>query len=302
MTWRLPPLNALRAFEVAARHSSFTKAADELFVTPGAISRQVRGLEDFLGRSLFDRNYREVVLNDASRAYAAELFEAFARIDRATRAFAASEVQRKLRIYAPVTFALRWLLPRLNRYHARFPEQGISVASLFDPPLDLQSADVDVAIRLTGAQASEVARPLFDVVLTPVCSPGFLAERTLRRPADLLGLPLLVSEKRPQDWHTWLAAKRLDAIDATEVTAFNSSSMAYQAAVGGLGVAIAMRELVADDLAAGRLVAPFDGGVRTGATFHVVYAAPSETDAAVQDFVGWIRSEVERGVDIAAPA
>ncbi|MBJ3777078.1 LysR substrate-binding domain-containing protein [Acuticoccus mangrovi] len=290
MSWRLPPLNALRAFEVAARHASFTKAADELFVTPGAISRQVRGLEDYLGRSLFDRNYREVVPNDASRIYAAELFEAFARIDRATRAFVARDVQRKLQIYAPVTFSLRWLLPRLSRYHAQFPEQGIDVASLFDPPPDLGTADVDVAVRLAGARPNEVAEPLFRVALLPVCSPSFLDKHPVAEPADLLELQLLVSEKRPADWKAWLDAKNVDGASA-EVVAFSSSSMAYQAALGGAGFAIAMDAFVADDLAAGRLVAPFPGGIPIDATFHVVYAVPFESDDVVQQFVGWIREE-----------
>jgi len=300
MSWRLPSLNALRAFEVAARHSSFTRAADELFVTPGAISRQVRSLEEVLGKSLFDRTYREVVLNDASRAYAAELFEAFSRIDRATRAFTARDEQPKLRIYVPMTFALRWLMPRLALYHARNPEQGVIVTSLLDPPATLQGSDVDVAVRLAGPSIGELGEKLFKVVIRPVCSPAFLESHPILRPQDLLGLPLLQSAKRPNDWKFWFDACGMADTDA-ELIQFNSSSMAYEAAASGLGVAIGMDRLIEDDIAAGRLVAPFADGIETGARYHIVYAAPTKADVAAQGFVRWICETSEQATPVPAP-
>lgn len=297
MGWRLPPLNALRAFEVAARHSSFTRASDELFVTPGAVSRQVRGLEDYLGRPLFDRNYREVVPTERSKIFAAELFESFARMDRASRAFVASEERHQLRIYAPNTFALRWLLPRLRRYHASFPDQEISIESLKKPPMDLEKAQIDVAFRLAGSSPNTIALPLFDIKLIPVCSPAYLAANPVKHPRDMLKLNLLRSLPRAGDWQTWCEKMRIKNLDGIQILPFESSALAYQAAIAGLGVAIAQRPFVEDDLASGRLVAPFPTTVSDGATFHVVYSTPSKTNEAVQGFVGWVQDEIARDID-----
>ncbi|WP_188479634.1 LysR substrate-binding domain-containing protein [Primorskyibacter flagellatus] len=294
MVWRLPPLNALRAFEVAARHSSFTRAADELFVTPGAVSRQVRGLEDYLGRPLFDRNYREVVATDASRELAAELFEAFARMDRATRAFVKPDDSTRLKIYAPTTFAMRWFLPRLSRYHAAFPMQEISVESLIRPPQDLQEARIDVAFRLAGTTPNTIAVPLIDINLIPVCSPGYLAQRDIRNPEDLNRCSLLRSRARPNDWTVWCRGYGLPRFDEERTDLVETSTLAYQAARSGAGVAMAIRALVEDDLIAGTLVAPFPEPVRDGSTFHVVYATPSQTDEAVQGLVAWAQEEASR--------
>lgn len=291
MAWRLPPLNAIKSFEVAARHSSFTKAADELFVTPGAVSRQVRSLEEHLGKPLFDRNYREVTLTDASRAYAQQLLDAFGQIDRATRAFAAHTEQRKLKIYAPVTFALRWLMPRLGGYHALYPDQGISVASLGKAPLDLDVLDLDVAIRLAGSSSSTVAEKLFEVQLVPVCSPSFLEEHRLNSVDTLTDLPLLHSTQRRDDWPKWLQMTGVARDPAAQNIFFESSSLAYQAALSGLGIAVAMHALVEDDIAAGNLVMPFTQSYSDGTAFHVVYPSTAKTDEAVQGFSSWIKEE-----------
>lgn len=297
MGWRLPPLNGLRAFEVAARHSSFTRAADELFVTPGAVSRQVRGLEEYFDRQLFDRNYREVVPTEAGRRYAAELFESFARIDRATRTFVGPDRQSMLRIYAPMTFNLRWLLPRLNRFHARNPGQAISVESLKRPPMDLNEAKIDVAFRLAGASPNTVAIPLFDVKLTPICSPAFLEAHPISKPRELLDVPLLRSLLRPSDWITWGEGVGVPELGAAKSQSFESSVLTYQSAIAGLGVAIAQRMLIENDLASGRLVTPFPEPVTDGAQFHVVYSATSRSDDAVASFVEWVREEASSSVD-----
>lgn len=300
MVWRLPPLNAIRAFEVAARHSSFTKAADELFVTPGAVSRQVRGLEDHLGRPLFDRNYREVNLTEASRTYASELFDAFAQIDKATRTFAAHTEQRKLRVYAPVTFALRWLMPRLGSYHKLFPDQGISIASLGLAPVDLDILDLDVAIRLAGAGPNTVAERLFDVRFIPVCSPDFLERHPMSRASQLADLPLLHSERRREDWPRWLQFAGADKLSSTTNIFFESSSLALQAALSGLGVAMAMHALVEEDIAAGRLVVPFEQSYFDGTAFHVVYPYMAQTDETVLGFASWIKGEAMKTMAQAA--
>lgn len=291
MSWKLPPLNAIRAFEVAARHSSFTRAADELCVTPGAISRQIRGLEDYLGKPLFDRNYREVRLSPESRSYADDLFAAFARIDQATRNFAGQGKADKLRIYAPITFALRWLVPRLGSWHARFPGQEISLVNQGSPPTDLEGAGIDIAVRLAGPSHNLEGERLFDVELTPVCSPAYLAANPLKRVADLGRAKLLQSAPRLHDWRRWMDSCRAELPASYEEQVFESSSMAYEAAASGFGVAIAMRPLVEDDLASGRLVAPFLHSCSDGNAFHIVYPQTGRTNPAIAGFVDWILDE-----------
>lgn len=294
MSWKFPPLNAIRTFEVAARHSSFTRAADELCVTPGAISRQIRGLEDYLGKPLFDRNYREVRLSPESRTYADELFAAFARIDQATRNFAGAGRQEKLRVFAPITFALRWLMPRMGSWHGRFPSQGISIASQGLPPVDLEALGFDVAIRIAGPTRNLDGERLFDIELVPVCSPEFLEANKLEKVSDLSRVTLLHSIRRQQDWRRWLENCREEGPETFEELTFESSSMAYQAALSGFGVAIAMRVLVEDDLAAGRLVEPFGQTVLEGSAFHVVYPQTARSEESVVGFVDWIREEAAK--------
>ncbi|MBE2278216.1 MAG: LysR family transcriptional regulator [Rhodobacteraceae bacterium] len=291
MSWKLPPLNAIRAFEVAARHSSFTRAADELCVTPGAISRQIRALEEYLGKPLFDRNYREVRLSPESRSFADELFVAFARIDQATRSFAGQRLVEKVRVYAPVTFALRWLVPRLGAWHARFPGQEISLVNQGVPPVNLEQAGIDVAIRLAGPSHNMEGERLFDINLTPVCSPAYLAAHPMKRVTDLGKAKLLQSTPRIHDWNSWFDSCRADRPIGYEEQVFESSSMAYEAAASGFGVAIAMRPLVEDDLRSGRLVAPFLHSCSDGNAFHVVYPQTARAHPAVSGFVDWLLEE-----------
>ena len=294
MSWKLPPLNAIRTFEVAARHSSFTRAADELCVTPGAISRQIRGLEDYLGKPLFDRNYREVRLSPESRTYADELFAAFARIDQATRNFAGAGREQKLRVFAPITFALRWLMPRMAAWHARFPSQGISISSQGLPPVDLEADGFDVAIRIAGPARNLDGERLFDIELVPVCSPEFLEANHLEKVSDLSRVTLLHSIRRQQDWHRWLESCRQEQPDSFSELTFESSSMAYQAALSGLGVAMAMRVLIEDDLSTGRLVEPFTHHCMEGTAFHVIYPQTARSEDSVVGFVDWIREEAAK--------
>ncbi|WP_423200340.1 MULTISPECIES: transcriptional regulator GcvA [unclassified Cupriavidus] len=288
---RLPPLNAIRAFEVAARRLSITIAARELHVTPGAISRQIRTLEDALGLPLFVRGHREISLTRAGEEYYRAvtssmdiLREATGRLKRRTR-----RTQLKVRAYT--TFAMRWLIPRLSSFHAA--NKGIEVlltASL--DPVDFRREDIDGAIRLgDGKWNGANAYRLVANILVPVCSPALA--RKVRSPCDLQRQVLLHSIARPDDWACWLAAAKVDAqVDARSGMTYQSSAMAYAAALEGQGFAIAQRFLVEDDLASGKLVAPFRKVVDMGEfTYYLVTPADRTESASMATFRKWLLAQ-----------
>lgn len=299
MPLRLPPLGALRAFEAAARHASFTRAAAELFVTPGAISRQIGTLEEFVGFALFERTNREVKLTPAGRDYARSVSGAFAQIHDATRHLLSSNQQAPLRISAPLTFALKWLMPRLASFKTLYPHNEYRLTTVVPIPLKL-TADFDVGIRILRSSPEVVAHRLFDIELVPVCSPRLLARGpALAQPADLRRHVLLQSSARPNDWPQWLAHAGLGDFDPGKALQFESSSVAYEGALEGMGVALAMKGLVQDLLASGRLVMPFDLPYADGSAFCVVYTRKPEVSPPIAVFRDWIVQEA--GQPVPAP-
>lgn len=293
MAFRLPPLGALRAFEAAARHVSFTRAATELFVTPGAISRQISSLEEHIGFPLFERSNREVKLTSAGQAYAKSMTEAFAQIGEATRQLQASEKQRVLRISAPLTFALRWLMPRLANFKAQHPKNEYRLTTVVPIPLKLATADFDAGIRIFKKSPTDlVAHRLLDIEYVPVCSPRLLTgDKPLNQPEDLRHHVLLHSSARPDDWALWLSKAQLHDLDLNGGSHFESSSVAYEAALEGMGVALAMKALVTDHLASGRLVMPIDLSYSDGSAFCLVYPRKPEVSKSLATFRDWIVAE-----------
>ena len=288
---RLPPLNALRVFESAARNLSFTRAAEELFVTPGAISRQIRTLEEHLGAPLFERNHREVKLSRASSVYAAALTEIFAEINRATRRFTDVERDRPLHISCSITFTLRWLVPRLAAFHGQFPTRQIQLGAAAPNQTHFAADDVDVAIQTAIPGKDMACHRLMGTYLFPVCHPSLLERGPpLKAPADLANHVLLRSSARPHDWTDWCAAAGADNVHAASGTRFESSSLAYQAALEGIGVAMGVYPLVADDLAAGRLVSPIDF-ILDGGAFNLVYPRSSADNPHLLEFRDWVLAE-----------
>lgn len=291
---RLPPLNAIRAFEVVARRLSITIAAEELHVTPGAVSRQIRTLEDALGIALLVRGHRQIALTRAGEEYYRAvtksmdvLREATVRLTRRTR-----RTQLKVRAYT--TFAMRWLIPRLSSFHAA--NSGIEVlltASL--DPVDFRREDIDGAIRLgDGKWSGANAHRLVSNILVPVCSPT--VAKKVRKPADLQRQVLLHSIARPDDWACWLAAAKVDGeVDARSGMTYQSSAMAYAAALEGQGFAIAQRFLVEDDLGSGKLVAPFRKAVDMGDfTYYLVTPADRTESASMATFRKWLLAQFEQ--------
>jgi LysR family glycine cleavage system transcriptional activator len=295
MPRRLPPLNALRAFEAAARHLSFTKASDELCVTQGAVSRHIAGLERELGTPLFLRRHRAVELTVKGSAFFHALRDAFDRIEDAARQAQPPAAGKTLRIKLPPTFAIRWAVPRLARLHALDRTIDVQITTSH-AHVDFEREEVDVAIH-SGREppSGVVAKRLFGETLLPVCSPALLTgSRILKSPTDLAGHVLLCSLHRPDDWPTWIAAAGLSGIDGNNGLKFENSSLAYQAAIDRLGVAMAQKVLVAEDLAAGRLVAPFGLEVETDGGYFLSYPRRSTMPETVRLFERWICEEAAR--------
>ncbi|WP_298234788.1 transcriptional regulator GcvA [uncultured Azohydromonas sp.] len=288
---RLPPLNAVRAFEAAARHMSITLAAEELHVTPGAVSRQIKTLEDTLGVQLFTRGHREISLTRQGQDYHRAATRAIEVLREATRKLQRRRQRKQLKIRAYTTFAMRWLIPRLSGFHAAHPDIEVLLKASLEP-VDFRKENIDGAIRLgDGHWPGSQTYRLVDNVLVPVASPALLKSGPrLKRPADLAHHALLHSIARPDDWGYWLeAAGAGEQVDARAGMTYESSAMSYAAAVEGQGVAIAQRFLVEKDLQEGRLVMPFKKVVDMGDyTYYLLTPAHREETASMRTFRLWL--------------
>lgn len=300
---RLPPLNALRAFEAAAQHLSFTKAAGELNVTQAAISHQIRALEDWLGMPLFRRQNRALLLTDAGQAYLPAMRDAFDLMHQATAKLRQRDRSGALNVSTFTSFAAKWLMPRLGRFTSAHPEIEIRLG-INDTLLDFGSDEVDVGVRYgRGDWRNLHIELLMTEEVFVVCSPKLLeGEHPLREPADLRHHTLL-HDDLPEDWSTWLDAAGVD--DAVKVRArgdlvFNHSEMVLQGAAEGLGVALGRSALVADDLAAGRLVKPFNLQLPTQSAYYVVHSENAGDRPKIKAFTDWLHEEAAR--DHRAPA
>jgi LysR family glycine cleavage system transcriptional activator len=297
VTRRLPPLNALRAFEAAARCGNFTRAAQELFVTQGAVSRHVSTLEEWLKVRLFERGRHGIQLTPPGQAYFASVRAGLDQIENGTRQLRQSPDERRLRIKLPPTFAIRWLVPRLARFHALHPDIDVQITTSHQRA-DFERDEVDVSIHSEPSPPGrEGYRRLFGETLVPVCAPGLLERGPpLARPGDLAKHVLLCSMNRPNDWPAWLAAAGAHGIDGNSGLKFENAALAYQAAADQLGVIIAVLAFVRDDLAAGRLVAPLALRVPTRGAYYLAYPTHAPLPARVRAFEDWIVDEA-RAVD-----
>ena len=294
MARRLPPLNALPSFEAAARHLSFSKAADELHVTHGAVSRAIRNLEDHLGIQLMIRATRSVRLTPAGAAYAAEVREALDQLATATRVATGQHSAGLLGVSTLDSFAGKWLVPRLFRFRQAHPEIEVRLATS-ERLADFVSDGIDIAVRYGRGQYPGVsAELLIKEDLFPVCSPKLLeGPHPLRTPADLRH-HTLIHDDFHIDWSMWLRSAGIEGIDPHRGPSFHSSVLALQAAVQGEGVVLGRSPLVGDDLAAGRLVRPFDISM-AGRGYYVVYPPRALQFTKVKAFRDWLMAEASRG-------
>jgi LysR family glycine cleavage system transcriptional activator len=291
---QLPALNALRAFEAAARHESFSRAADELFVTHGAVSHQIRALEADLGVTLFVRDGKRVRLSDIGRQYATEVRATLVTLAEATRRVRAGDRDRRLVVSMLSSFSARWVTPRIGGFIEEHPEINLELLST-NTLTDFTRDDVDVAIRFSsiGKYAGLHAEALLDEVFFPACSPNFRDGKLPRTPADMADVPLLRSHD--ELWRPWFDAAGLaDFPEPKRGVLYEDSSNLLQAAIQGQGIALVRRSLAMHEIVAGRLVRLFNIDGPSPWNYYFVCPPALLATQRVQTFRAWLLDEIAR--------
>ena len=289
---RLPPLNALRAFEVAARHLSLTRAARELNVTQAAVSYQVKLLEDRLGVRLFQRHGGGLTMTSEAAGYLPAVREAFEILATATEHVTKSSPAHALSVSTYPHFAMTWLLPHLHSFNRKHPDINLTVETSVRS-LEFNRNRMDVAVRWGDEWAGLCAHYLFSADLVPLCSPRLMqGSGKLRRFEELRNHRLLHVENGFEDWELWLAAAGMEPSRFTEGLSFESLAFALQAAVDGLGVVMGRLPLAQEFISSGKLVAPFRLRYRTRKAYYLLYPKSFEHVHKVRLFREWVESEV----------
>lgn len=294
----LPPLNALRAFEAAARHLSFRRAAEELHVTPAAISHQIKGLEEFLGINLFRRLPRAVILTEEAQMVLPLVTEAFERLSDAVSLLSDAETSGTLTVSVAPTFAERWLVRRLAQFSEHYPDIDVRVDAT-NQVRDFERDDIDIAVRHgPGDYPGLRVERLFGHHMIPVCHPRLLdGPYPLRKPSDLQHHTLLHVDwghlALRADWPMWLASMGVKNVDTTRGMVFTVESMAIAAAVQGDGVALAAVYAVEREMNDGLLVAPFPQSMCSNLGFWLVEPARRATRPKVEAFRRWILEQTQ---------
>jgi LysR family transcriptional regulator, glycine cleavage system transcriptional activator len=289
---KLPYLNGIRAFEAAARHGSFAKAATELSVTSAAISRMVRLLENRLGVELFERRPNRLVPTEAGHAYHVGLSPIFDALALLTEQVQGLSPDRVLTVGVGPTFAIRWLIPRLAAFRIAAPDVDVRITT--GGAAAPFASDWTCGIKLGHGNWDGLrSEPLFEADLIPVCAPALA--KSVRTPKHLAKFELLRVAHAAEDWPRWLAAAGIDGVSAAGPM-FEFYGQALQAAADGLGVAIGIRPYIDDDLRAGRLVAPFPQTVPKGSRWWLIYDAARADEPAFGTFRDWLLAEVQHNL------
>lgn len=296
MARRLPSLNGLRAFEAAARHESFTKAADELCVTQGAVSHQVKALEAELGVKFFNREPKRLIITEAGRRYLEVVRDALDRIAAGTDSLQQRQNAGVLTVSTSPNFASKWLVHRLGRFAEAHSGIDLRVSANMHH-VDFAREDIDIAVRHgDGTEHGLHVTRLYTEELLPVCSPALLAgPHPLRQPRDLMHHTLLHMDHR-QDWSKWLVAAGVGDMDLSRGPVFNQASMGIDAAVDGQGVALARTGLAAHDLIAGRLIRPFDLALAVPYAYWIVCPKATANLPKITTFRVWLLAEAAEDV------
>jgi len=290
---RLPPLNALKAFEAAARHLSFTKAAEELFVTQAAVSHQIKALEEFLSMKLFLRRNRTLLLTEEGQAYFLELKDIFKHLQEATERLLAKGSKGAITVAMPPSFASQWLVPRISRFSIEHPDIDVRIKAVdFDE--GFLEDDVDVAIYYGKGRWSGVkADKLHTEYLTPLCSPMlFNGPKPLNSLSDLKHHVLLHDLSR-EAWKNWLKSVGVSGVNVNQGPVFSHSMLVLQAAALGQGIALGNTILARPELDAGRLIMPFEEKVASRDAFYLVCDEAQADLGKIAAFRSWILAQVE---------
>lgn len=291
----LLPLNALRAFDAAARHMSFKLAADDLAVTPAAISQQIRSLEDILGIELFRRTNRSLVLTEAAQLSLAPLREGFERLEESVDILTESKTSTVLNVSVSPSFASKWLVPRLAGYYKRRPDAIVKISATMQIT-DFKAESTDIAIRYgrgryDGLYSEEILRE----TIFPVCAPDLFDGQAATACAVLQHTLIhddgMADDESAPNWTMWLKAAGVEAQDGRPALHFNTHALAIEAAVAGRGIALARSAIAEEDLKAGRLIKPFGEAVPTNFAHHIVCPKDKLKNDRVSDFIEWLREE-----------
>jgi LysR family transcriptional regulator, glycine cleavage system transcriptional activator len=294
---RLPPLNALRIFEVAARTGSYAEAGAELGLTHGAVSRQIAAVERWLGQRLFVRTGRRMTATPAARVFAAEISSSFDRVIAAAEACGRLDARRILRVSAPTTFAMRWLIPRLDRFHADRPDVEVAVTTAMTLHDELRGG-FDIAIRRGSAERDawpqHRAVAFLDEADTLIMSPVLFERSPLRRLEDIANHVLLSSETRPGDWTDWLDRAGLQPAARQRRRVFDHFFVTRQAVVDGFGLGIGPLPVLQTDLTAANLLAPFATIIVPRKSYVALVPFDADKTSSLTDFIEWLIAEGAR--------
>ncbi|MEE9446583.1 MAG: transcriptional regulator GcvA [Arenicellales bacterium] len=295
----LPPLNALRAFEAAARHLSFTKAAEELNVTPGAISQQIKVLESYLGLALFKRKNRMILLTEQAQVCLPYLSQGLNNFSEGMRAIEQFNQTKPLTITVAEAFASRWLMPRLRNFQALHPDIDVRIDAS-KKLIDLNNSDVDAGIRFgSGNYTGLVTDFLLPLEVYPVCSPSLLNNKPpIKTAADLQHFTLIHGDyyyfgASQPDWAMWFKTLGINDIDSNRGLRYESAELVVKAAVEGQGIALTGSVIVENDLKAGRLIRPLDHTIPLDFAFYFVCTEAKAQQKNVAAFRQWLLEEVK---------
>ncbi|WP_327332987.1 transcriptional regulator GcvA [Marinobacterium lutimaris] len=294
---RLPPLNALRVFEAAARHGSFNKAAEELCVTPSAVSHQLKSLEEFLGQKLFRREKRQVYLTGAGERYLGSVQLALDEVESATRRLMTATNTSAVNISVAPFFLTRWLVPRITRFQQRFPDVELRFSSTMGY-IDFEHSDTDMAVYYGRGNWEGVESHLLrNIVQTPVFAPSFLeGDKAINTPEDMVNHTLIYISGRRHEWNRALREIGVSLSAATRTMSFSSTSLAVSAAIEGIGIALADRVLVEREIETGKLAAPFELAFDTQNAFYLVYKEKRALTYGMRAFRDWIMEEMQNDI------
>lgn len=299
MNTRLPPLNALRAFEVSARLRSFSRAAEELNVTPAAISHQIKGLEEYLGARLFNRANRTLMLTQEGQTLLPGIRRGFSAFHDAMDSFGLYDETGLLNVAVTPSFASRWLVPRLESFNKAYPDIDIRMTTSMGL-IDYDRDGIEIGVRYgNGDYADLVVEPLLSHDILPVCSPRLLSgDKKLEKPEDIAQFTLLHDDGHRHvemfpDWPMWLKAAGVTNVDPTHGLRFDNASAAQGAAVEGLGIALGRTTLISDDLAAGKLVCPLELTIHSEFAYWIVYQENRIRRPKVAAFRDWLVQEAQ---------
>lgn len=289
----LPPLNALRAFESAAQHLNFTKASEELFVTQGAVSRQIKRLEEDLGLPLFRRDGPKIVLTPVGAMYRDAIIEGLSVIRRGTAKVRQQSARPTLTVSVLPSFATMWLVPRVVRFHAEHPHLELRLNCSYDLVDFRHEPEIDAAIRFgRGDWPGVYSECLFSCEVFPVCSPALLnGNGAFKSTAEIYDHPLIHATEPMDDWSRWFDAAGLELPDRPPGTRYSDFMALQQAAIEGQGVALARSLLVEADLRSGRLIKPIDISIRTESSYYFVCSPEMRESETVNTLYRWLKQE-----------